>query len=195
VLNSWFDEMRKTFPPLGEADSDDRRGTNYTFHKNFIWMIFAGSVSEDGVVTAWKLAQKYGLRIAAGDELLPREAPEGERHVWITVLDGRKNPDVDTPNICIAILDPAFAPSSDARGWVLKQLNEAATDDASSSLLRQWDDEFKALDVSNLVIETRHFQGFILLRFRPKDVHRISRAALKLCKRLYLGLAFFENLP
>ena len=78
-------------------------------------MNFAGSVSEEGVVTAWGLAQKCGLRISVGDELLPRAAPEGERHVWITVLDGRKTPGVDTPNICLAILDPAFAPPSDAR--------------------------------------------------------------------------------
>jgi hypothetical protein len=210
MLNSWFDEMRKTFRPLDEADPDDRWGTEYSFYKNFISMNFAGSVSEEGVVTAWKLAQKYGLRISVGDELLPREAPEGERHVWITVLDGRKTPGVDTPNICIAILDPAFAPPSDERRWpllpsderrwVLKQLCEVATGDTSSptsasSLLRQWDDEFQALDASNSVLETRYFQGFILLRLRPKDAHRISSAAIKLCRRLYLGLALFENLP
>ncbi len=198
VLNSWFRQMRETFPPLADADPDDLRGTDYTFYKHFIYMVFAGPVSEDGVMAAWKLACRHGLRVLVGDELLPPSAPEGERDVHISALDGRKTQSTRAPNVCIAVLDPSFAPASSTKRWVLDQLDgEEGGGDASilaSELLKQWNDEFRALNLSSVPMETKFFQKLVLLRLRSKDLHKVAPAVSKLATRLRVGLVFFENL-
>lgn len=201
ILKLWFGEMRESFPLIQDADPDDLRGTEYCFYKNFVEIVFAGSVGEEGVVTAWKLACKHGLRMMVGDELLPRSAPEGERQVHITALDGSKARAEATGrrNVCIAILDPAFAPASGTRQWVLDQLDvEAGSDDPSSIMasdrLKQWNDEFGALELSPVHIETKFFRRFILLRVRPNDLGNVAPAAIELAKRVRVGLLFCENL-
>jgi hypothetical protein len=200
VLNSWFRDMRETFPPLADADPDDLRGTEYSFYRHFIYVVFAGPVSEEGVAAAWKLAHQHGLRVMVGDELLPLSAPEGERHVHITALDGRKAHGQSTrpPNVCIAVLDPSFAPASGTKQWVLDQLDvEEGGSDASilaSGLLKQWNDEFSALNLSGVPSEIKLFQKLVLLRLRPKDLHKVAPAAIELAKRLRVGLSVFENL-
>jgi hypothetical protein len=197
VLNSWFSEMRETFPALYEADPEDLHGTDYSFYKHFVYIDFAGPVGEEGVVTAWKLASKHGLRILAGDELLPRLAPEGERRVHITMLDGGKARAQSTglPNVCIAVLDPEFAPASGARQWIPDQLDvEEGSDDPimASGRLKQWNDEFTVFDLS--FVHVKFYRKFILLRIRPNDLDRIAAAAIELAKRFHIGLLFFENL-
>src|SRR5262249_17756046 len=198
VLNAWFREMREKFPPLANADPDDLRGTDYTFYKHFIYVVFAGPVSEEGVIAAWKLADKYGLRMSVGDELLPPSAPKGERHIHITALDGRKTCGQSTvaPNVCIAILDPAFAPASGTKRWVLDQLEDGSGDTPliASGRLKQWIDEFKALNLSDAYMETKLFQKLIVLGFHPRDLGKVAPAAMDLAIKLRVRLLFFENM-
>jgi hypothetical protein len=202
VLSSWVSEMRATFPPLADAVPDDLHGTDYSFYKHFIYIVFAGPVGEEGVVTAWKLAHRHGLRVLVGDELLPPAAPEGERQIHITALDGDKvrTRPAGARNVCIAILDPAFAPAAGARQWILDQLDiENGSDDPSlamtSSRLKQWHDDFSALHLSCVLPETRFFEKFILLRLHhPKDLDQVAPAAISSAKELRLGLLLFENL-
>jgi hypothetical protein len=164
-------------------------------------IVFAGPVGEEGVVTGWKLAYKHGLRMLVGDDLLPRSAPEGERQAHISVLDGSKARAQSTGrrNICIAILDSEFAPASGAKQWVFDQLDvEEASDDpfsiVVSSQLKQWNDEFRTLDLSCVQTEFKFFRKFILLRIRPKDLREVAAATVELAKRFHLRLLFFENL-
>jgi len=201
VLNLWFSDMRETFPSLPDAHPDDVRGTDYTFYKHFVYIDFAGPVSEEGVVTAWKLAHKHGLRILVGDELLPRSAPEGKRQLRITALDGSEVRAHSTiaRNLSIAILDPTFAPASGTKKWVLDQLEMEWGGDnlpsiIGSSLLKQWNNEFGMLNVSCAYLEKEFFKNVVLLHFHPKDLDKIAPAVIELAKRLRLGLLFFENL-
>jgi hypothetical protein len=201
VLNSWFNEMRETFPSLPDADPDNSRGTDYNFYKHFVQMDIAGSVGEEGVITAWKLADKYGLRILVGGELLPRSAPQGERRVHITVLDGGRVGTQSTggPIVSIVILDPAYAPFLATNQWVRNQLDvEEGSDDRSSIIasdpLKQWNDEFTTLHLGCVHIGMRFFRKFTLLRTRPKDLHSVAPAAIELATKLHLGLLFFEDL-
>jgi hypothetical protein len=101
-LRKWFDEMRSSFPLIGDAHPDDPFGTEYCFFRNVIDVGFASSVGEKGVLQAWRLAEKHGLRLLVGDELLPPTAPQGKRDVHISVLDGRRpdSPEV-APNVCL----------------------------------------------------------------------------------------------
>jgi hypothetical protein len=69
ILKLWFGEMRESFPLIEDSDPDDLRGTEYCFFKDLVEIVFAGPVGEEGVVTAWKLACKHGLRMLVGDEL------------------------------------------------------------------------------------------------------------------------------
>jgi hypothetical protein len=77
-LRKWFDEMRSSFPLIGDAHPDDPFGTEYCFFRNVIDVGFASSVGEKGVLQAWRLAEKHGLRLLVGDELLPPTAPQGK---------------------------------------------------------------------------------------------------------------------
>jgi len=90
-----------------------------------------------------------------------------------------------------------LASASDTRRWVLDQLDaEEAGSDASilrSNLLKQWNDEFPALNFSSTPVETKFLQKLVLLRFRQNDLHRIAPAAIELAKRPRVGLSFFEN--
>jgi hypothetical protein len=196
ILNSWFREMRGIFPMLADADPDDLHGTDYSFYKHFVYIVFAGPLGEDGVVAAWKLAYKYALRVLVGDRLLPRIAPEGERQTHITALDGREvhAPSTGAASVCIAILDPEFAPASGAKQWIRGQLDvDEGSDDPLSSMgrLKQWSDEFRMRDMSPAHLETRFFQKFILLRLRPKDLDKVAPVAIELAKGFHLGILFF----
>jgi len=199
ALNFWFTEMRETFPTLSDADPGDLRGTDYSFRKHFVYMEFAGPIGEEGIIAAWSLAEKYGLRILVGDELLPRSAPKGERKIHISVLDGRKSPSQSdgTRNTNIAVVDPAFVSAYGMRQWVLDQLalkegRNTLQPTLPSESLRQWSDEFIALDLNGVQILC--FEKFILLRFPATDFDRINKAALELATRLHLGLLAFDDL-
>lgn len=105
-LRSWFDDMRESFPLIRDAHPDDPFGTEYCFYRNVIDVIFASSVGEQGIMRAWRLAEKHGLRLLAGDELLPRAVPKRERDFHISVLDGRTSAAPGaTPNMCFVVFD------------------------------------------------------------------------------------------
>jgi hypothetical protein len=92
-----------------------------------------------------------------------------------------------------------LAPASGARQWVLDQLDvEAGSDDPTpimaSDRLKQWNDEFGALELSPVHIETKFFRQFILLRVRPNDLGNVAPAAIELATRVRVGLLFYENL-
>src|SRR5258708_31382932 len=100
-LRKWFDDMRKAFPR--EAHPDYTYGTEYCFYRNVIDVIFASSVGEEGVLEAWRLAEKHGLRLLVGDELLPRAASREKRDFYISVLDGPKPKPGVSPNFCFVV--------------------------------------------------------------------------------------------
>ena len=64
----------------------------------------------------------------------------------------------------------------------------------ASDRLKQWNDEFGALELSPVHIEIRFFRQFILLRIRPNDLGNVAPAAIELAKRVRVGLLFCENL-
>ena len=195
ALNSWFNEMRDRFPPLVEARPDDSRGTDYSFYEHFVRVELAGSVSKEGVFTAWKIASELGLRILVGDELLPRFAPQDTKLIRIIALDGGgdRAGSVVAANVIVAIVDPTIAPASDTKRWVYDQLNAAhGTADPSileSDRLRQWNDEFGALGLAETII----FKNFILLRLQTADLDAITATAIKLANRFRLGVSIFED--
>jgi len=198
VLNLWFRDMQKTFPLLADADPDDSHGTEYSFYEHFVYIVFAGSVGDEGVVTAWKLADKYELRMLVGDEFLPRTAPEGERSFHITALDGSKAQSTGTRNVCIAILDPS-APASGVQKWVFDHVNiDKGSDDPSSiktsGNLKQWNDAFRTLDLGCVHLEAEFFQKITLVRTRSNDLHKVAPAAIELAKKFRLELLFIENI-
>ena len=121
-LQKWFGDMRKSFPLIG--DPDDSFVTEYCFYKNVIDVVFASSVGEEGITQAWMLADRHGLRLLVGDELLPRAAPEGKRDFHISVLDGARPKPGVVPNICFVAFDPDIehvAPKK-ARASVLERV-------------------------------------------------------------------------
>jgi len=200
ALNNWFGEICREFPLLKDADPDDPHGSEYCFYPSVIDVIFAGSVGEEGVVTAWKLAAKYGLRIVVGDELLPAVAPTGERTTHISVLDGRKCSRKSDfgPNVCIVVLDTKFVPFGDKKQWVLEQLEMADWDVSASILetgpLKQWNDEFMLLGLESISLEMKFFRTFIFSRFKAKDIERVVPKAMMLSRKFHLPILFFENL-
>jgi hypothetical protein len=193
--------MQRTFPLLKDAHPDDPHGAEYCFYTNVIDVTFAGSVGEEGVVTAWKIADKYGLRVLVGDELLPRAAPTGERNFHISVLDGRKpSKDGIKPNIAFVVFDPQLTSSSsnDIKQWTLDQLALANWSADSSilggDLLKQWNGEFTRFGLGSMSIEAKFFREFIFIRIDKKDVSTMVSATMKLSHKLHLPLFFFENL-
>ena len=193
-LNSWFREMRESFPVIVEADPDDPRGTEYSFYKHFVRIDLAGSVAEEGVVTAWKIASKLGLRVLAGGDLLPTVAPKGKRKSHIAALDGVKavNRPVTEARVGIAIVDPESAPMFNTKDWIYDQLYaERETSDPSiltSDRLRQWNGEFGELGLAR----PRLFKNFILLYVDPSDLDRVAPTVIKLAKRLRLGVSILS---
>jgi hypothetical protein len=196
ALNRWFVEMTKEFPPIEEADVEDLKGSEYAFYQHFIEIQFAGPVAEHGVVSAWKLAQKHGLRLLVGDELLPKLAPDGERQTHITALDGRQTALKAgmKQEIGIAIVDPAFAPLSATQVWVREQLHAQSTDDVSladlSPPLRRWHDAF----ADSIPARKQYLRSLVLLSFPPSELDKIAPLAIEAAQKLQLGLVFFEDL-
>jgi hypothetical protein len=63
LLRGWFRDMAKKYPRAEDADPDDLRGTEYSFFKDHIEVVFAGPVAEDGVKGAIQSAKQHGLGI------------------------------------------------------------------------------------------------------------------------------------
>jgi hypothetical protein len=200
-LRKWFDDMHKSFPLIGMTEPDDPYGTEYCFYRNVIDVIFARSVGEEGVLKAWRLAEKHGLRLLVGDELLPRTAPRGERDFHISVLDGRKadKPGVSS-NICFVVFDPELAHVSPckARNWVLEQLETRTWSKDQSILtgdrLRQWNDRLAARNLDPLISEMRFYRELIFIRVAKKNSNSMVSPIMELSHKLGLPFQVYGNL-
>jgi hypothetical protein len=198
-LRRWFDDMRKTFPR--EAHPDDPYGTEYCFYRNVIDVIFASSVGEEGVLEAWRLAEKYGVRLLVGDELLPPMAPKGNRDFHISVLDGRRLdiPGV-VPNVCFVVFDPEIAhvAPSDARKWVLVRLKAGPWSKDQSILLgdrlRKWTDEFATRNLDATVSEMRFYRDLIFIRVAKRISSSMISPTMELSHKLDLPLEVYVDL-
>jgi len=198
-LRKWFDDMCKSFPR--EAHPDDPYGTEYCFYKNVIAVMFASSVAEQGVIEAWRLAEKHGLSLLAGDELLPRTAPKGGRDFHISILDGRKP---DKPgvmaNVCFVVFDPELAGVNlgDSRKRVLELLEtQPWTRDQANLVgprLRQWHDQFAARRLDRLVSEMRFYRELVFLRVHSRDSGAMISPMMDLSHKLGLPLEVYANL-
>jgi hypothetical protein len=197
-LRKWFDDMRKTFPR--DAHPDDSYGTEYCFYGNVIDVIFASSVGEEGVLEAWRLADKHGLRLLVGDELLPRAASRGKRDFHISVLDGPKPKPGVVPNVCFVVFDPEFAhvAPSNAKKWVLEQLEtEPWTKDQSILMgdrLRQWNDQFAARNLGPLISEMRFYRELVFVRVDRKNGSSMIAPTMELSHKLGLPLEIYIDL-
>ena len=197
-LRKWFDDMRKTFPR--EAHPDDPYGTEYCFYRNVIDVIFASSVGEEGVLEAWRLADKHGLRLLVGDALLPRAAPKGTRDVHISVLDGPKPKPGVVPNFCFVVVDPEFAhvtPGNVRKRVVEKLETEPWAQDQSVLMgdrLRQWNDRFAARNLDPLISEMRFYRDLILVRVDRKNGSSMISQMMELAHKAGLPLEVYVDL-
>lgn len=199
-LRKWFDDMRRSFPLIGDAHPDDAYGTEYCFYWNVIDVMFAGSIGEEGVLKAWRLAGKHGLRLLVGDELLPRKAPKGKRDFHISVLDGARPIPGIAPNMCFVVFDPEIAHISPgkARAWILERLEAEAWSKDQSILtgdkLRLWIDLFAARNLDPLVSEMRFYRDLIFIRVdRKNDISMLS-PTMELSHKLGLPFQVYVDL-
>ena len=197
-LQKWFDDMRKTFPR--DADPNDPYGTEYCFYRNVIDVIFASSPGEKGVTEAWRLAEKHGLRLLVGDELLPRAAPRGKRDFHIAVLDGAKPKPGVMPSVCFVVFDPEFAhvTPSDARKRIVEKLGTEQWSKEASILmgnpLGRWSDEFAALNPAPLISEVRFYRDLIFVRADKKNSSSLISPMMKLSHKVSLPLEVYVDL-
>lgn len=200
-LRQWFYDMSRSFPLIGDAHPDDPFGTEYCFYENVIDVIFASSIGEEAILQAWRLAEKHGLRLLVGDELLPPAAPNGKRDFHISVLDGRR-PDAPSisPNVCLVVFDPDIehvAPSK-ARTWVLERLEASPWSKDQSILtgdrLSRWVDQFATRNLDALVSETRFYRDLIFIRVEKKNVSSIIAPTMELSHRLSLPFEVYVDL-
>lgn len=198
LLRKWFDDMRKTFPR--EAHPDDPYGTEYCFYRNIIDVIFASSVGEQGVLEAWRLADKHGLRLLVGGELLPRAAPRGNRNFHISVLDGPKPKPGVVPNFCFIVFDPELAhvTPGNARKRVVEKLETQPWTNEQSILmgdrLRKWSDQFAALNLYKLISEMRFYRDLIFIRVDRRNGSSMISPMMELSHKLGLPLEVYIDL-
>ena len=199
-LRKWFDDMRRSFPLIGDAHPDDAYGTEYCFYWNVIDVMFAGSVGEEGVLQAWRLAGKHDLRLLVGDELLPRKAPKGKRDFHISVLDGARPIPGIAPNMCFVVFDPEIAHISPAkaRAWILERLEAEAWSKDQSILtgdkLRLWIDLFAARNLDPLVSEMRFYRDLIFIRVDRKNSSSMISPTMELSHKLDLPFQVYVDL-
>jgi hypothetical protein len=199
-LRKWFDDMRRSFPLIGDADPDDPYGTEYCFYCNVIDVIFAGSVGEEGVLQAWRLAGKHDLRLLVGEELLPRKAPKGKRNFHISVLDGGRPIPGIAPNMCFVVFDPdiAHVAPGKARTWILERLEAEPWSKDQSILtgdkLRRWIDLFAARNLDPLVSEMRFYRDLIFIRVDRKNDSSMLSPTMELSHKLNLPFEVYVDL-
>lgn len=165
-LQKWLEDMRSSFPLIG--DPDDASGTEYCCYRNVIDVTFATSVGEQGVFRAWQLAEKHGLRVAFGDDVLPQAAP-AEEDFHLPGLHGQAS------HVCFIVFDPDLKRVSprDARAWARQRL-EAGPSDARPSILRskrlkQWMDRYETRKLDALISQMRFCDDLIFIRVSRKN--------------------------
>jgi len=200
-LRRWFEDMRNSFPLIGDAHPDDPFGTEYCFFGNVIDANFASSVGEQGILEAWRIAEKHGLRLLAGDELLPQKAPKGGRDFHIAVLDGRK-PDTPglAPNMCFVVFDPdiSHVAPKEARTWVLQRLKAGPWSKDQSILtegrLKECADQFATRSLDGLVLEMRFYRELIFIRVDKKNGGAMLAPTIEISRKHDLPFEVFVNL-
>lgn len=201
-LRKWFDDMRSSFPLIGDAPPDDPHGTEYCFFENVTDAIFASSVARKGVLLAWRIADRHGLRVLIGDELLARTAPEDDRDFYISVLDGRKSSKLGvTPNVCFVVFDPDIehvAPGK-ARAWALKRLEAGPWSKDRAILagqrLGQWLDQFGTSNLDALISEMRFYRDLIFIRVDRKVSSSMISPTMELSHKLDLPFEVYVDFP
>jgi hypothetical protein len=192
-LRKWFYDMCKTFARDGHLD--DPHCTPYCFYQNVIEVEFGSSVEEEGGLEAWRLAEKHGVRLLAGDELLPRTAPKGakaERYFHISVLDGRKPDKPGASNVCFVVFDPVLAQVDigNARKRILELLErQPQTKDPANLLgqrLRQWNDQFAARRLDQSISEMRYYRALIFIRVHRRDSGSLISPIMDLARKVSL---------
>jgi hypothetical protein len=167
-LQKWFEDMRNSFPLIGDAHPDDANGTEYCFHRNAIDVTFATSVGEQGVFRAWQLAEKHGLRVAFGDDVLPRVVPV-EEDFHLPGLHGQAS------DVCFIVFDPdakRVVPRN-ARVWARQRLEAGPGDESPSILsskpLKRWMDQYESRKLDALVSQMRFCDDLIFIRVSRKN--------------------------
>ncbi|MCJ9704042.1 MULTISPECIES: hypothetical protein [unclassified Bradyrhizobium] len=200
-LRKWFDDMRSSFPLIGDAHPDDAFGTEYGFYKNAIDVVFASSVGEEAVLRAWKLADKHGLRLSVGGELLPRKAPKTSSDFHVTALHGSR-PDTlrAVLDVCFVVFDPdiAHVAPSGARMWVLEQLQAAPWSKDRSILtgdrLRRWLDQYESRNLDELVSEMRFYRDLIFMRVEKRNSSSMVSPTMELAHKFSLPLEIYVDI-
>lgn len=196
-LHSWFEDMRGRFPLIGEAHPDDARGTEYCFFRNVIDIVFASSVGEEGVLQAWKLAEKHRLRVLADEELLP---PKAEQDFHITMLHGKRSASGIAPHICFVVFDPdiAHAIPGKTRAWILTRREAELWSKDRSVLtgdrLSKWMDRFTARDMGALISEMRFARDIVFIRVDRRNGASMVGPVMELSHQLNLPFELYENL-
>ncbi|QIP10180.1 hypothetical protein [Bradyrhizobium symbiodeficiens] len=201
-LRKWFDDMRSSFPLIGDAPPDDPHGTQYCFFENVTDAIFASSIAREGVLLAWRLAEKHGLRVLIGDELLAPTAPKDDRDFHVAVLDGRRsNKPGITPNVCFVVFDPDIehvAPSK-ARAWALERLGAGlwSKDRAivAGDRLGPWIDQFASRNLEASISEMRFYRDLIFIRVDRKASSLLISPTMELSHQLGLPFEVYVDLP
>jgi hypothetical protein len=199
-LRKWFDDMCRSFPLIGDAHPDDPYSTEYCFYWNVIDVIFAGSAGEEGVLHAWRLAGKHGLRLLVGEQLLPRKPPKGARDFHISVLDGGRPRSGLAPNMCFVVFDPDIehvAPGK-ARTWILERLEAEPWSKDQSVLtgdkLTRWIDQFAARNLDPLISEMRFYRDLIFIRVDRRNGSSMISPTMELSHKLNLPFEVYVDL-
>jgi hypothetical protein len=199
-LAQWFDDMRSSFPPIQDAHPDDATGTEYCFYENVIDVIFATSVGEQGVLRAWQLAEKHGLRISFGDEVLPRTAPADEEY-HLPGLHGRPPSKPGAlPNVCFVVFDPdvtGVAPR-EARTWALRRLQAGPCSEEpavlTSNRMRRWMDQYAIRKLDALVSEIRFYDDLVFIRVSRNNSASMVSPIMELSHALNLPFEVFTDI-
>lgn len=192
-LQKWLEDMRSSFPLIGDAHPDDANGTEYCFYRNVIDVTFATSVGAQGVFRAWQLAEKHGLRVAFGDDVLPRAAP-AEEDFHLPGLHGQAS------HVCFIVFDPDLKRVSprDARNWARRRLEAGLSDEGPSILrserLKQWMDGYETRKLHALISEMRFCDDVIFIRVSRKYSASMISPIMELSHALDLPFQVYTDI-
>jgi hypothetical protein len=191
-LQKWLEDMRSSFPLIGDAHSDDANGTDCCY-RNVIDVTFATSVGAQGVFRAWQLAEKHGLRVAFGDDVLPRAAP-AEENFHLPGLHGQAS------HVCFIVFDPDLERVSprDARNWARQRLEAGPSDEEPSILrskrLKRWMDGFETRKLDALISQMRFSDDLIFIRVSRKNSASMISPIMELSHALDLPFQVYTDI-
>ncbi len=192
-LQKWLEDMRSSFPLIGDAHPDDANGTEYCCYRNVIDVTFATSVGEQGIFRAWQLADKHGLRVAFGGDVLPRAAP-AEEDFHLPGLHGQAS------HVCFIVFDPDLERTSprDARAWARQRLEAGPSDERPSILrskrLKQWMDGYESRKLDGLISQMRFCGDLIFIRVSRKNSASMISPIMELSHALDLPFQVYTDI-